>query len=268
MGHPADAPGATAERVTVLIALDTDDGRMRSATELAGPAGGTQTSRTTWKLIDEQSFNSTSDASAPFEIGQAWNGQGQFPEALSHSIADLAMPLIPMTSLGDPARLLGEQSAPIWAPFTPPAGVDRALLLRPPAAYPGLDVPHALVYLGRDRRLIMRFNTAGRIDDAEQLTIGPWSAQLEPGRARSYRITLQRHPAPGTLDSVAANMSTPILIEAYGFSRAELIAVITSLRLFGIEMLSSQDSLFVRPGSASPAARAASAPLVGFGAQP
>jgi hypothetical protein len=241
MGRPADAPDATAERVTVLLALDTADGRMRSASELSGPAGGTQTSRVTWKLIDEQSINSSSAAGSPFDPGQAWNGQGKFPEALSHSIVDPAVPLIPMTSLGDPARLLLDPSVAFWVPATPPAGADRALLIWPPTAYQGQNVPPALVYLGRDRRLIMQFSNFSQIDPGEPLMIGPWSALLEPGRARSYRATLARQ------DSGGADPSAHILLEAYGFSRAELLAVIESLRPLDAELLSAQGRLFARP---------------------
>jgi hypothetical protein len=129
------------------------------------------------------------------------------------------------------------------------------MLIWPPAAYLGQDVPHALVYLGPDRRLIMRFNTAGRIDAAERLTIGPWRVLLEPGRARGYRATLQRRATPGDPRSSAANGSTPILLDAYGFSRAELLAAITSLRIFDPELLAAQDSIFIHPGGAVPAAR-------------
>ncbi|MEI7770476.1 MAG: anti-sigma factor, partial [Chloroflexales bacterium] len=237
MGHPADAPGATAERVTVLLALDTADGRLRSASELAGPAGGAQTSRVTWKLIDEQSFSSRSDAGAPFDVDQAWNGQGTFPEALSHSIADPAVPLIPTASLGDPARLLATQPIPLWAPATPPAGVDRAMLVWRPSP----DLPPDIIYLGPDRRLIMQFNNFSQIAAVEPLTIGLWSALLEPGRARGYRATLARQ------DSGGADPSASILIEAYGFSRAEFVAVIKSLRPLDADLLSAQDRLFIQP---------------------
>jgi hypothetical protein len=122
-------------------------------------------------------------------------------------------------------------------------------------------VPQALVYLGPDRRLIMRFNTAGRIDATEQLTIGPWSALLEPGRARGYRATLQHRAAPGDPAAPAASLSTPILVEAYGFSRAELVAAIASLRIFDLEALSVQNGIFIHPGGPAPAARYSGSPL-------
>ncbi|MBX0328764.1 anti-sigma factor, partial [Oscillochloris sp. ZM17-4] len=243
MGRPADAPGATAERVTVLLALDLADGRLRSATELAGPAGGTQTSRVTWRLIVEESFGGAAAAGSPFDIGQAWNGIGEFPDARLYRSADPAVPLISAASLGDPAQLLAAQQPAIWLPATPPAGVDRALLIWPSSVARGQSAPQTLVYLGPDRRLILRFNTASRIDTAEDLTLDLWLARLEPGRARSYRAILQRLAPAGSLDP--GDLSARMLIDAYGFSRAELVAVIESLRPLDAETLAAQGALFV-----------------------
>ncbi len=253
MGHPADAPGATAERVTVLLALDIDNGRLRSATELAGPAGGAQTSRVTWKLISEETFGSSDEAGSPFDIGRAWNGIGEFPAAGGYRSADPAVPLISAASLGEPAMLLLFGQPEVWVPAAPPPGVDRALLIWSPTSLNNLGAPQALVYLGADRRLILRFNAASQIGAAEEITLDSWQALLEPGRARSYRAVLQRLAAAGPSD--AASQSSPMLLDAYGFSRAELVSVIESLRPFDAETLISQDSIFVRPGDASPAAR-------------
>lgn len=251
MGHPADAPGATAEKVTVLLGLDVADGRLRSATELAGPPGGTQTSRVTWKLLSEESFGSAAEAGDPFDIGRAWNGRGEFPEARSYRGADPALPLISADRLADPVSFLGRGEAPLWFPAEPPAGVDRALLVLPSAGAGLQGMPQALIYLGPDRRLIMRFNAASRMSAAEQVERGPWSALLEPGRARSYRAVLVRQLQP------PANLSAPVLIDAHGFSRAELLAVIESLRPLDAATLSGQSKLFARSGDDAPEARAA-----------
>ncbi len=242
MGRPADAPGAASERVTVLLALDAADGRLRSASELAGPADGVQTSRVTWKLLDEQSVTSDAEAGSPFEIGQAWNGQGRFPEESSPRSADLAVPLIPVTSLGGGILVPGPHLASIWVPSTPPAGIDRALLIWSPAEAKHRLPPQALVYLGPDRRLTLHINATAQIAAAEQLIIGAWIVQLEPGRARGYRVTLDRQDAGGT------DPRARILLEAHGFSRAELLAVITSLRPLDAELLAAQTQIFVRPG--------------------
>ncbi|NNJ10681.1 hypothetical protein EKD04_010095 [Chloroflexales bacterium ZM16-3] len=239
VGYPADAPGATAGRVTVLLALDLADGRLRSATELSGPAGGTQTSRVTWRLIAEETFGSSAEAGAPFDIGQAWNGIGEFPPARTYQSADPAMPLISAAQLGAPALLLKHPA--IALPVVPPPGVSRALLNLPVSDTSGQSPPLSLIYLGPDRRIILRFNTSSQINDGEAVRGELWSAQIEPGRARSYRATLQRI---GETDPTGNNY---MLLDAYGFSRAELVSVIESLRPLDAETLHTHYTLFVLP---------------------
>jgi hypothetical protein len=242
LGHPADAPGATAERVTVLLALDVENGRLRSATELSGPAGGAQTSRTTWQLVEEEWLGADEVSGAPFNIGRAWNGRGDFARAGSARPADLAVPLIGRESLGDPSRLLLPGAPPLWVLAAPPAGVDRALLIWP--AQDGRADPRAqaLLYLGPDRRLSIRLSAPASIAAAEEQTIGPWLVLLEPGRARSYRALLQR---------AGAGRGRRVLLEAHGVSRAELLAAIESLQPLNAATLAAQDALFLRPSDAA-----------------
>ena len=243
MGLPTDAPGAATARVTVLLALDLADGRLRRASELAGPGGSTQTSQITWKLLDEQRFDSSAAAGSPFEITQAWNGQGQFPEKPTPGIADVAMPLIPVSSLGSNiAKFPRRQRASAWVSATPPVGIDRALLIWPPSEAQNGFPPQALIYLGPDRRLILQFNTTAQMVDAEQMNIGAWSVQLKPGHSRSYRAVLFIQNQGETIPRGR------ILLDAYGFSHAELLAVITSLQPLDAKLLAAQAQLFVRPG--------------------
>jgi hypothetical protein len=256
LGLPIDAPGATAERVTVLLALDVEDGLLRSATELAGPAGAEQTSRVTWRLLEEQWLASTEQIARAFTIGQAWTGMGDFSELGRHESADPALPLIAARAVGDPARLLSDGSARLWLPSTPPAGVDRALLLWDERELRGGGPPHGVIYLGEGRRLIMVFNLYRQLE-GENLRLGIWRATLQPSRSQRYTLFLARPDDSRETQASGVDPSANVLIDAYGFGRDELLAVARSMRPFDVAGLAAQDELFSRSQSGEPEARAA-----------
>ncbi|NJN16465.1 MAG: hypothetical protein HC822_09440 [Oscillochloris sp.] len=237
LAQPIDAPGATAERVTVLLAIDPSDGMLYSATELAGPPGGVQTSRITWRLIEEE-FQQITSANNPFSITRAWNGIGEFPARPRPLPADLAVPAIPEANVIDPLRVLERSNDTFYAPATPPAGVDRALLLGSSVQTfnPRVD---GLLYLGPQRRLLLRQIFASDPPAGEELQIESWQAALTPGRNQRYIARLERLPE--------SQRHIRVLIEAYGFSRAELLAVIESLQPFDLAALAAQQELFARP---------------------
>lgn len=246
MGYPADASD-TVERVTVLLALDLDDGRLRSATELAGPTSGIQSSRITWELLSEESYNSSADAGEPFNVDQAWNGRGTFADARSDQSADLAMPLISKMVLADPAQVAGDFGSQIWIPATLPPGIERALLIQPLSDPEVSTLPYAIIYLGLDQRLILRFDAFNVLDGAEQIQRGAWSVALKPERTRSYHATLRYTPSLDNAGSQNPATEAVIQLDAHGLSRAELLAVIDSLRFADAALLTGQDTFFVRP---------------------
>lgn len=243
LGLPPEAPGATAERVTVLLALDTEDGLLRSATELAGPAGVEQVSRVTWRLLDEQWLGATQQIEAAFDVGRAWTGVGEFSETGRHESADLAVPLIPARSVGDPARLLSSAVGPFWLPARAPEGVDRALLLWSDGDARSGNPPQGLVYLGPGRRMVIVFNLFRPVE-GEALQVGPWSSVLRPAATNRYRLFLARERDEELLRSGRIDPSANVLIDSYGFSRDELLAVAESMRPFDIGSLDAQDELF------------------------
>ncbi len=271
LGLPPDAPGATAERVTVLLALDLEDGLLRTATELAGPSGTTQTSRVTWRLLEEQTLATAEQIERAFSIGRAWTGIGDFSEVGRYLSADQAVPLIAEYAVVDPGQLLGSRDAAFWMPAAPPPGAERALLLWSDGTGRGRNPQQALIYLGEGRRLMLLFNVTDELD-GELLTVGPWQATLHAGRTRRYTLALSR-----TLGTAASDGGAPgLLIDAWGFSRNELLRLVASLRPFDSQALAAHGTLFTPEPAQNPEAfvprRAAAGhvqrppPVVGFGA--
>lgn len=257
LGLPPDAPGATAERVTVLLALDSEDGLLRSATELSGPAGAAQTGRVTWRLVDEEWLGGFEQVAEAFDVERAWTGIGDFGERGRTASADVAMPLIDARALGDPAGLLAVGRLPFWTPSEAPAGVDRALLVWENRDQEVGIFPRGLVYLGPGRRLVLAFNSQ-RVLDGERLAVGPWRVTLAPGRGQRYTAFLARpEGSPNLTEYGLLDESAKILIDAVGFTRAELEAVIAGMAPFDLAALAAQAQLFAVPGAGDPAARQA-----------
>lgn len=278
-GRPADAPGATAERVTVLLGIDSQDGRLRSATELVGPPGGAQVSRTTWRLVEEQWPATADQIDTAFAISRAWTGVGEFPAAARHRSADPAVPIVAADQVAAPIRLLQRSDEPMLFPASPPPGADRALLLWARTSDSRLGLPRTLIYQGAERQMILLFsyNTTGG-QEGEVRAIGPWRAAFQPGRGQRYHVDLQLNDSLALNTVVAkpqgsfmiitdgAGHNTPLLlpvaIEAYGFSADEIAATIESLRPLDAAQLLEQDALFLHSGDHDPQARAALGALI------
>lgn len=278
-GQPADAPGATAERVTVLLGIDSQDGRLRSATELVGPPGGAQVSRTTWRLVEEQWPATADQIDTAFAISRAWTGLGEFPAAARHRSADPAVPIVAADQVATPLRLIQLAERPLLFPASPPPGVDRALLLWSRTGDSRLGQPRTLIYQGAERQmtLLFSYNTTGG-QNGQVRAIGPWQAIFQPGRGQRYRVDLQlnaslawnnvvANPQGGpTIFTDSAGKDSPLLhpvaIEAYGFSADEIAATIESLAFPDDAQLLEQEALFLHGANHDPQARAALIQLI------
>jgi len=251
LGRPADAPGATAERITVMLAVDTANGRLRSATEISGPPGGTQISRVTWRLIEEQGLV-PGQAGNAFAISRAWNGLGEFPDRVRQAPVDVGLPALALANAVDPALALANVDYPLWLPAAPPPGVDRAVLIWPGLRYRSSTASNGLIYLGPDRRLMLTFEPR-LAAQGEPEQIGDWQLWLAAGRGRSYTATLQR-PAPlgGGIDA-----TVQLGLVATGFTRDELAAFVAALAPLDVARLAAHEHLFIYESDADPAARAA-----------
>lgn len=254
LGSPPDAPGATAERVTVLLAIDLEDGLLRTATELAGPAGAEQTSRVTWRITQESYLGTGQQIDAAFDVGQAWTGTGDFSDRGRDRVADVAVPLISKSSAGDPIWLVSGRTDPVWMPSAPPPGVERAVLLWRRDEFETGSGPRGVIYLGQDRRLLLLFNLSRPLN-GEPFDTDVWDGTLRPGPAHRYKLALERAPDDQYAQYSGVDQSAVVLIDAFGFSRDELREVVAGMRPADLASVAAQDALFAA-GLGAPEARA------------
>jgi hypothetical protein len=250
LGRPIDAPGATAERITVLLALDAVDGRLRRATELAGPSGAAQTSRTTWRLVEEEWILSDALSDPLLNMNRVWEALGEEAPAMREAPLEPRLPLLDRESILSPAALLRNPYAPnYWLPTQVPTGTDRAMVIGN-SRLRSNEMFETIAYFGPDRSLFLYHGDLPKNSHQEDDTFGTWNALLSAGRMQRYTIALQ------LIDSNSSGHEW-MRIEARGFTRAELQAVVESLRPFDLQTFLEQETFFVQGGQFDPTARAA-----------
>ena len=231
LGWP-DGATPEAEQVTVLLAIDPEEGLLYRITELVGPPGGVQVSRTIWRILTQDWLSSSEQIRTAFAIERAWSGVGEFSEASLSLSADFALPLVAARTLADPTLLLDPGAPSIWLPDLPPAGIDRALLIWPNADLEPTSQPESLIYLGRERRLMLIFRQfapqGARLE-------GGWQVALQPGRLGRYSAMLTH-----------TTTSAELQIESWGFTRTELLELIATLRPARSTSILAQADMFVR----------------------
>ncbi len=231
LGWP-DGTAPEAERVTVLLAIDPEDGLLYRITELVGPAGGVQVSRTIWRLLSQDWLSGSEQIRTTFAIERAWSGVGEFSEASLSMSADFALPLVAARTLADPALLLDPGAPSVWLPALPPPGIDRALLIWPNADLGSTSQPESLIYLGTERRLMLIFR---QLAPQQAPREGGWQVALQPGRLGRYSATLTHTASRAELQ-----------IESWGFTRAELLELIATLSPAQSTNILAQADLFVQ----------------------
>jgi len=255
---PEDRPNAAAIDVTVLLAIEIASaadgtpqyGRLHRVTELVGPPGGAQTSRVTWRLHHEEILRGTVSVEPIFDVDTAWTGRGTFPERAEQGLTPL-QPLVAADDAAHPARLfVGRNNAGYWLPANAPPGVDRALMRWWPNADTPLferNRPHSVSYYGQDRSLTIYLEGSPEPDLGESvvegLNAGPWQASVYALRGRRYLVELAA-PLYVLREENYGPEDGDILIDARGFSHAELLAVIESLEPFYLDNLAEQVHLF------------------------
>ncbi len=239
LGLPTDAADTDAERVTILLALDSASGLLLRATELGRFDDTPRVSRVTWELLDEQWIIGSEQIRTTFAIERAWTGIGDFREIPRVPAADPALPLILASSLIDPFSLLTQQAPLIWMPAKAPPGVERALLIGAGSLEPGTDRLSGLVYLGTERSLIIDYGSENSVSRDAPLIGATWYGDLSAERTRLYRISLSQ---PG--EAAAAGEPAELNIQARGFTRDELRAIIADLVPLNLESLQAQAELF------------------------
>lgn len=265
LAQPPDAPATDAAPITILLALDSADGRLRSATELIGPAGSAQISRTTWRLYHEEWLRDQAQIDQMLSIEQAWTGQGRFASEPRERSGDPALLMVGAAARTSPAALLIESSITFWLPNAPPPGVERALLYWEHAGPQSSSSEPLLrlTYMGTGRWLTVSTGSSpfDRFSpDDQPLDIGAWSARLSSGRSQRYRLALDRRAnsvgmAPERwMQEEGANR---VVIDAQGYSRAELVALVEGLRPFDLQSFNAQAALFAPEPGIAPEAHAA-----------
>lgn len=245
---PPDAPQATASDATILLAIDATSGTLMEVRELLGGAGREQTGRVTWRFVSGEWITDGAAIERTFDLGQAWNGIGQFAEQAA--IVDPALPLVAPQEVVPLAH--GVQYGDVsWMPARAPAGTTRAVLvwLANPTSFPGS--PSVIVYLGEGRRLAM-LTQGGRLEpppegDSERVTLNGHAFVLQAGAAQSYLVVSTRSEANRDDQLVTR-------IGALGYTRAELLDVLRTLGPASVEAYRAQARTFMDLQPQNPAA--------------
>jgi uncharacterized protein (DUF736 family) len=258
---PEGLPDAADIDVTILLAIEITGnaegepqyGRLRRVTELVGPPGGAQTSRVTWRLHNEEILRGTVSVEPVFDVDTAWTGRGTFPERPEQELTPL-QPLIAASTATHPARLfIGPSDASYWLPKNAPAGIDQALMRWWPTAGTPIferNRPHSVSYYGQDRRLTIYLEGTQNPDPgeriADELSVGPWKARMYALRGQRYLVELSA-PLYVLREQNYGPEDGDILIDARGFSYAEIMAVVEALAPFYLDNLADQAHLFEQP---------------------
>ncbi|MCU0494593.1 MAG: hypothetical protein MUD01_23655, partial [Chloroflexaceae bacterium] len=242
---PPDAPGNPGP-ITILLAIDTADGRLRSVTELVGPRGGSQTSRVTWRLREEGWLATPNQINTAFDITQAWNGRGTFNSRRNNRNGDPTLMLLGNTDLTSPVELLNRP--PYFVPAVPPPGVERLLV----HDCSGLWYPNScrngptggISYIGPGRWLYLAVNPNIGMAGQEQLQLGLWELGLQAFKGNFYRIALK---PTETTQQQQPEIPAGMVLESRGFSRAELLDVIGNLKPLDSASLRANIELLAQP---------------------
>lgn len=230
VGYPIQTPGRASVPISILLSLDTESGQLRSVTELSTASDTTQSSRVTWRLVEERSYNTSNEAGSPFNPVLAWNGRGSFPAASDNPRADPALRLFSRRDLQHPSMLLNLR----WQIHLPShlPGIGRALLIWPRSA----GIPQTIIYLGLDRHIIIHFGPPRILTPDERLSTDYANIELQASRPRHYQITLQPTvPTP----------HPPMVLDVYGFSYPEVISMLQSFQSLDPSYLRAHEELFV-----------------------
>ncbi len=253
---PADAPNATTSRITVLLAIDEASGRLREVRELIGPAGSEQTTRITWRQVSEEWIDGDQAISRVFDPREAWNGIGAF--APIGTLVDPALPLIRPEAVT--ALVNGYQLGwtGLWMPAGLPPGANSALLLNHNPSTPirgnqyyDASTRLTFIYLAPGRRLEISTvpDAAAPLVGGEIVSLNQRQAIILPGNGQSYQAQIN-HNLGNTFDNAVYTTQ----VAAFGYTRADLLAVLRTLGSPTLASYLAQARLFADPGQHDPAA--------------
>lgn len=232
-GFPSDAPDAGNADATILLAIDPVTGLLREIRELIGPVEGEQVSRTVWAFDGGREVDPREETRT-FGIAFAWNGQGTFLS--TDSIATPYVPLIPADAIIPLDDAIGSS---ILLP-DPLPGTVEAVLVRDEEIAGG----YIALYHAPGRRLTVRLvplsdvHSSGASDDPdeEQVVVKNYAVVLRPGLQWRYRAMVVLSPFQAHYG---------LQVEAQGYTRAELLSLLTSIDVVTPERYQEQVAIFI-----------------------
>ncbi len=251
LGPPHDAPTAPPEPVTLLLTISLRSGALYEVRELSGPAGSEQVGRTTWQFQGDEWIGDPIKANQEFDLDKVWGGRGVFSRR--DSLPSLTLPLIRQQQLHPLAQALRNSVGWPQLPAEAPPGTTEALLFTRQNNQRGSDA--FAVYNGDGRSLMIGWlwqdGSQSAFPDGtpiEQIELNGRLTTLAPLSARRYRAHISLGPAP----------DAPFLtVDARGYTRAELVALIGGLAPLSLDSYQAQAPLFADPRQAETEATAA-----------
>jgi len=250
---PPDASTATTSRVTVLLAIDEGSGRLREVRELLGEAGSEQTTRTTWRVVNEEWLDDAQAVDRVFDQNVAWNGVGTFVDRAT--LVQPELPLVDDHQLVPFARVMAEFGPPVYLFAAAPPYTNAGLLINPNGPLRGVEgladgSPFAFVYLGANRQLELFTAFADQaptpLIDAEITELNGHQLIIKPGVGQVYQAQL-------TLTNDYGGPPPIVHIGARGYTRAELLDLLRGLKPATLEAYRAQVRLFADPFPHTPA---------------
>jgi hypothetical protein len=233
LGFPPDAPDAGDADATILLAIDSATGLLREIRELIGPVEGEQVSRTVWAFDGGREVDPREETRT-FGIAFAWNGQGTFL-----SLDDIATPHIPLIPSESVIPLDDAIGSSILLPDPPPGTVEAVL------AHDGETAGgYVALYHAPGRRLTVRLVSlsdaqAARTSDdpdEERIIVKNYAVVLRPGLQWRYRVIVDLSPYQARY---------ALRVESQGYTRAELVDVLTSIDVVTPERYEEQATMFI-----------------------
>jgi hypothetical protein len=238
LGFPKDHP-LYSPRITVLLGIDVEDGRLRLVTELDGTAQIEQASLRTWQMINEEWVYDRREIDRIFMAQRAWNGFESFPEVATGTVEDLQYPLDISIRLAPPEAL---QAVGVRLPAQAFEEEQGRTIQRLPSN--GSPLPFLIRYNGQTKNLAMTWR-AIRPEGQYELYNGKL-IQITPARNQHYQavVLLEASLDPAIISAFARNQSespgiiinlpygdtrTALFVDAQSLSKEELLQFIDSL---------------------------------------
>lgn len=179
IGFPKDHP-LYSPRITVLLGIDVEDGRLRLVTELDGTAQVEQASLRTWQLLNEEWIYDRREIDRVFLAQRAWNGFEDFPEVATGEVHDLQYPLDMTIRLASPEAL---NVAGVELPDRAFEAEQSRVIQRLPAS--GNPLPFLIRYKGQGKQVAMTWKLLH--PDGQFEFYNDKYVQINPARNQHYQ---------------------------------------------------------------------------------